>query len=1008
MKNVIKTRLILAATITSILPMSGLGQNRLINMTPNNRSAETNCDCEPTLAIDPGNYARLAGSAFTWDNLAGSTMVGSLAPIYVSTDRGTTWTLSFIVPSAVGSFPTGDIQLNFSSTLGGSGTEVSWLYGGTLSTAVAGLPMTVLRSQNPYAATLMTTLDTQSGNVDQPHVVSATSVFGGEDKLYVGFNNGWGGGKPGGRTATLDVSQDAKAASPTFLLDLIQARNTGGQDGFAEVPAPHHDGTVYAAFYGNWNSSPRICVVRDDNWGSGGSPFTALTDPSDSVSGRFVTPVLTLPSGNMGQQRLGASNISISVDPRNSSRVYVAYGDSGGSNLETIHVRRSTDRGSNWSGDLLNVTSAMNAHIAINVEGTVGCLYQRVVSGKWENHFVKTTDFDATTFDTPGVTLSSQSATTPTTPYAVYIGDYASLFAAGKNFMGMFCASNFPDTANFMPGVQFQREVNWGTHTLFTNASHTTTVAPSIDPYFFEIDTSTPPQDFYVRDWTDDATHGDNGAEPSTHGNFYSYSDVWNRRGPTSGTFPASDQPPNEDAGNGSGSTGDNWAFARIRRNSSGPVTNVNAHFLISRFGTGSNYVDNTSGDPNVTFPDPDPIVTTDGTAGPWISSAYHWHLEATSGNHLCMAVEISSGTDPYVAPSLVGNTPGWSTGTDLRIISDNNKAQRNMHLSTSPPHAGFGSISDWAIVHNAGLVRRDMPLQVSVQGLNQRYVRSISVQIAGEQRMETMAVKNGSSLMLRNMEPGENRWVRLNVQAAASPTGVPTFVGIDELMGGRAGSGFGVGVMTGTLDKAIHDSLDTQKQVIMRLSAGFTRSAALSVPAKLTAADYLVFVKGKSLPLMSSELKKVGAFDGGDPFGLQASITAVSNAVQVEDKILAMASLLNGIDARLTQLQLQLGDVADIVQMVRWQRALFTMPEYAMLDSAKKVSVLSSEFIHAREAGKITNAEYPKLLEEVMGGLREAAAAKGSSLDVQKLLIGGKLGKLEKGHREILMALAK
>jgi hypothetical protein len=33
--------------------------------------------------------------------------------------------------------------------------------------------------------------------------------------------------------------------------------------------------------------------------------------------------------------------------------------------------------------------------------------------------------------------------------------------------------------------------------------------------------TIAPDQDFYVRDWTDDATHGDNGVEPSTHPVFY-------------------------------------------------------------------------------------------------------------------------------------------------------------------------------------------------------------------------------------------------------------------------------------------------------------------------------------------------------------------------------------------------------------------------------------------------------------------------------------------------------
>ncbi len=128
----------------------------------------------------------------------------------------------------------------------------------------------------------------------------------------------------------------------------------------------------------------------------------------------------------------------------------------------------------------------MNPQIAISDVGTVGVLYQQVVSGKWETHLVRTNDPDATTFDTPGVLLAKQSATTPTATFSPYIGDYASLVSAGRNFIGMFSASNFPDKANFLSGVKYQREVDWTTHKLYTDATHTTEVAPSIDPFFFE------------------------------------------------------------------------------------------------------------------------------------------------------------------------------------------------------------------------------------------------------------------------------------------------------------------------------------------------------------------------------------------------------------------------------------------------------------------------------------------------------------------------------------------
>lgn len=486
------------------MALSGFAQNRLVNMVPNSRSAETSQDAEPTITVDPNNFHHMAGSAFTWDNLTGGPMLTATAPIYVSTDSGNTWTMSLIVPSQVGlGFPTGDITLSFSSTPSGAVAHpTSWLYGGILRSTPTGRPMTALRAQDPFSTTLMTVLDTRTGNVDQPHTLAKTAG-GGKDKLYIGFNNGFGNFPcpppvaPNGRSSTLDVTQDAAAGAPALALDVIDARNSTCQDGFAQVTAAHHDGTVYAAFIHDWSApptfaggTPRLVVVRDDNWGSGASPFTVLKDPSDGVAGRFVTPGLTLASGSMGQNRLGASNVSIAVDPANSDRVYVAWGDSNGFNSETIHVRRSINRGKDWSDDLLTVPSAMNPEVAINDIGIVGVLFQGVTGGKWETRLSLSNNLDATTFDTPGTLLASQDASTPSRTFSPYIGDYASLVAAGSSFVGMFSASNFPDKANFMTGVTYQREVNWTTHKLFTDATHTVQVAPSIDPFFFEIGTS--------------------------------------------------------------------------------------------------------------------------------------------------------------------------------------------------------------------------------------------------------------------------------------------------------------------------------------------------------------------------------------------------------------------------------------------------------------------------------------------------------------------------------------
>src|SRR6185295_6010746 len=107
--------------------------------------------------------------------------------------------------------------------------------------------------------------------------------------------------------------------------------------------------------------------------------------------------------------------------------------------------------------------------------------------------------------------------------------------SVGRNFFGVFSANNTPDSANFPAATPtYQRSVNFTTHQLLNSAGGAVPV--SIDPFFFEATELTTGNDFYVRDWTNSPTSGDNGAEPSTDPIFYNRSDVWNRRGTLPGT----------------------------------------------------------------------------------------------------------------------------------------------------------------------------------------------------------------------------------------------------------------------------------------------------------------------------------------------------------------------------------------------------------------------------------------------------------------------------------------
>jgi hypothetical protein len=345
----------------------------------------------------------------------------------------------------------------------------------------------------------MTVLDTRTDNVDQPHTNAETVPTGpdaGKDRLYVGFNNGYSGVHA--QSASVDLSMDADAGSPVFNVVPIEKRSTGtaGQDGFAQVPAANRDGTVYVAFYG-WRASTGlgvntdVVVMRDDNWGSGATPFTALVD-SDSLPGKRVVEGVTLTFGNVGQQRLGASNMAIAVDPENSSHVYIAWGDQpSGTSNQTLHVRRSTDRGVSWSGDLLTVSDAVSPALAINDHHRVGFLYQKITgtgaSQRWETHFTRTLKHDPAQFENPDVVLSTTPTSTPAIIFNPYLGDYEHVVAVEDDFYGVFTAANTPDLANFPHGVKYHRHADFATHLLFADAAHTQQVSPSIDPFFFHI-----------------------------------------------------------------------------------------------------------------------------------------------------------------------------------------------------------------------------------------------------------------------------------------------------------------------------------------------------------------------------------------------------------------------------------------------------------------------------------------------------------------------------------------
>jgi hypothetical protein len=441
---------------------------RVVNMIPKSMSGETNQDSEPQLTVDHENVKTIIGTAFTPDPGG-----GPQGPVFASFDGGDTWTLDLIIPGG---------EPNDQSVRFGGGSA---LYAGILRGDVF-LRLNVLRSA-PYSGSSVMQTMVQRDTIDQPYVGAVHSK--GKDRVFVGNNDASSGPYRG----SVEHSPDARTApAPAgFSESLIDPRLTI-RDSPSIRPAPHRDGTVYVAYFSWRQSGPvkaDVVVARDDNFATSGVPFAALIDTGDGKTGVRVAQSVPIPwFFFMGNERVGSS-LSIAVDPSDSKVVYLAWGDAAvPGSTQTLHIRRSVDRGVTWSGDLLSLNNATNPGLAVTEGGKVGLLYQQVVtvagSQWWATHVQIT--HNAWASPAEDIILANTPVDNATYIYDPYIGDYADLQAVGHAFYGIFSAHNFPSLANFPHGVRYQRNVDFSTNQLL-DVNGITPVANSIDPFFFHI-----------------------------------------------------------------------------------------------------------------------------------------------------------------------------------------------------------------------------------------------------------------------------------------------------------------------------------------------------------------------------------------------------------------------------------------------------------------------------------------------------------------------------------------
>jgi len=442
-------------------------------MIPNNSSNETNQDSECNLAVNPSDATEIAGSAFTINTS------GTNAPVFRSTDGGSTWELANIVPATSGA--THDIALAF-------GTFDNTLYTGILNDGSGA--MDLLRTGNLFSNSVMTTLSSRSGE-DQPFPTAITTTSPSHaDRVFYASNNL--SAAQGTKTAVVDQSQNARTASPPAGLSMVnlERRTPSTQDRPSVRIAVHSDGHTYGAYATTKSQSgnKRVCdltVVRDDNFGTSSPAYSAII--TSGTAGVIVQAnsnmLFSATAPYLGQQRC-PNSISIAVNPNNSSDVWISWNDSvSASQRSIIHVRRSTNGGANWGSDLLAPNNAMNPAIAVNTSGTAGLLYQLLNGTTWETHFQRTSDGGAHWSD---IILAKFTDNTPAPTFQPYLGDYTDLVTVGSGFYGTFASGNIPDMANFPSGVIFQRNADFAAHQL-RNQANSANVNTSIDPYFFSV-----------------------------------------------------------------------------------------------------------------------------------------------------------------------------------------------------------------------------------------------------------------------------------------------------------------------------------------------------------------------------------------------------------------------------------------------------------------------------------------------------------------------------------------
>jgi hypothetical protein len=226
-------------------------------------------------------------------------------------------------------------------------------------------------------------------------------------------------------------------------------------------------------------------------------------------------------------------------------------------------------------------------------------------------------------------------------------------------------------------------------------------------------------------------------------------------------------------------------------------------------------------------------------------------------------------------------------------------------------------------------------------------------------------------------------------------------------------------------LDQVIRANLKFHRAVFTRLNVAFhiaSANAEAQAASKLLASGslnpqaYLAFLNQQSGPMGSIIAELIKSQRSADTFAANQALKVLQGALATQKEDLVAndhLSLLNKLDAFQTMLQKAQGDPSDILQMVVWQRRLYsTAPKLMQLKFSKHVVEESDEFINNYGRPKAKGDSYTELLRELLGAFHDTAEAlecpdKRLEAAVAHLKDSfGSLEQLEKAHRAYLLEL--